>query len=80
MHEINPKFELFDIASVGAGNWIVGGCVRDRNCPDWGMPGGPREIQKYREQSQNVDENKAHHFFEGCELCAFRAQFNKNRA
>ena len=24
MREINPKFELFDIAHVGAGNWIVG--------------------------------------------------------
>jgi hypothetical protein len=24
MREINPKFELFDIASVGAGDWIVG--------------------------------------------------------
>ncbi len=24
MREINPKFELFDIAHVGAGDWIVG--------------------------------------------------------
>jgi hypothetical protein len=24
MREIEPKFELFDIAHVGAGNWIVG--------------------------------------------------------
>jgi len=24
MREINPKFELFGIAHVGAGNWIVG--------------------------------------------------------
>jgi hypothetical protein len=23
MREINPKFELFDIAHVGAGDWIV---------------------------------------------------------
>ena len=24
MHEIDPKFELFDIAQVRAGNWIAG--------------------------------------------------------
>ena len=24
MREIEPKFELFDIATVGAGDWIVG--------------------------------------------------------
>ncbi len=24
MHEKDPKFELFDIAHVGAGDWIVG--------------------------------------------------------
>jgi hypothetical protein len=37
-------------------------------------------MQEYREQSQNVDENKAHHFFEGCESRAFGVPIGPNQA
>jgi hypothetical protein len=67
MREIEPKFDLFDIAHVGAGNWIVGDAV-GTDIARLGKTRGDRErIQECREQSQEVAENKAHHFFECCE-------------
>jgi hypothetical protein len=80
MREIEPKFEPFDIAHVPAGDWIVGGCGRDRDCPAGRNAGDRERIQKYREQSQNVAENKAHHFFVGCESGAFGAPIGTSQA
>src|SRR5271157_4415718 len=80
MRELDPKFELFDIAHVRPGDWIVGGCGRDRNCSTEADPGDRERIQEYREQSQNVAENKAHHFFEGCESGALGAPICTNQA
>src|SRR5271157_1117299 len=80
MHEIDPEFELFDIPNVGAANWIVGGCDRDQNCPAVGNPADRQKIQEYRKRSQNVDENKGHHFFEWGKSGAFGAPIGANQA
>jgi hypothetical protein len=80
MREIEPKFELFDIAQAGAGNWIVGDGAGTEIARLGGNPGDRERIQKYREQSQNVDENKAHHFFVGGKSGAFGAPIGKNQA
>ncbi len=62
MHEIESTLELFDIAHAGAGNWILVDAAGPK-LPGLGETRGTaREFKKYREQSQNVDENKAHHF------------------
>jgi hypothetical protein len=66
MREINPKFELFDTAHVPAGDWIVGDGAEPKIAPLGETRGTAREFKKYREQSQNVAENKVHHFFECC--------------
>jgi hypothetical protein len=48
---------------------------------DWGKPRRTaREFKKYWEQSQNVDENKAHHFFEWCKSGAFGSPSGTNLA
>jgi len=78
MHETDAKFELIYIAPVLAGEWIVGGCGRDRDCPAGGNRGHRERIQEYREQSQEVAENKGHNFFQFCKLRAFCAQFGTN--
>jgi hypothetical protein len=47
----------------------------------WGeTPANRERIQKSGEQSQNVDENKAHHFFEWCKSGAFGAPTGTNQA
>ena len=79
MREIEPKFELFDIAHVGAGDWNAGDGAADRKCPAGGNPGDCERIQKYWEQSQKLIENKAHHFFERCKLGAFCAPIGTNQ-
>ena len=62
MREIDATLALFDIAHVGAGDRSTGGSGRDQDSPTGANPEGCERIQKRPEQSQNVDENKAHHF------------------
>ena len=62
MHEIEPKFELFGIAHAGAGNWILVDAAATEIARLGETRGTAREFKKCPEQSQNVAENKAHHF------------------
>ena len=80
MRDREPKFEPFDAAHVGAGDWTVGGFGRDRNCPAGGNSGYREGLEKYWEQSQEVAENKAHHFFELCKSGAFGAPIGTRQA
>ena len=78
MREVDAKFDLFEIVHVGAGDWATGGRGRDRKSPTGANPGDCARIQKRREQSQNVDENKAHHFL-NVALGAFDAPMGTNQ-
>ena len=80
MHEIDPKFELFDSARVGAGDWTVRDAPGTEIARLGETPANRERIQKSGEQSQNVDENKAHHFFEWCKSGAFGAPTGTNQA
>jgi hypothetical protein len=76
MHEIESKFELFDIVHAGAGNWISVDAARTEIARLGGTPGDRDRTQEYRKQSQNVAENKAHHFSQCCKLGAFGTPFS----
>jgi hypothetical protein len=51
-----------------------------RQAPELAGWGNSERMQKHREQSQNVDENKAHHFFQGCKSGAFGGPIGANQA
>jgi len=77
MRAFNTEFELFDATRVPAGVWDA----RMRPCwrlPAWRRSGGARENTKQLEQSQGVLENKGHHFFEWCKLCASCTRISTN--
>ena len=80
MCEIEPRFELIEIAHVGEGARIVGRRGRGRSCRAGGEPRNHERMREYREQSQNVDENKAHHFLEGYKSAVFGAPIGADQA
>jgi hypothetical protein len=79
VYEIESEFELFDIVHAGTGNWISLDAARTETARLGRNPGDRGRIQEYREQSQNVAENKAHHFSKCCKLCAFGTPFSTNQ-
>ena len=80
MRETEQKFELFDSARVGAGDWTVGDAAGTEIARLGETPATAREFKNPREQSQNVDENKEHHFFEWCKSRAFGSPSGTNLA
>ena len=80
MREIEQEFELFDSARVGAGDWTVGDAPGTEIARLGETPANRERIQKFGEQSQNVDENKEHHFFEWCKSGAFGSPSGTNLA
>jgi hypothetical protein len=64
MRALDPRFEHFDVADVPTGAWTAETRLG-------GNPEARSKIQKERERSQNVIENKGCHFFEHCKFDAF---------
>jgi hypothetical protein len=80
MREMEPKFELFAIARVGAGNRIVGAVAGTGIARLWESRGTAREFKNTGNKARMLLKTKRITFFEGCKSGTRGAPIAANQA
>jgi hypothetical protein len=80
MREIEPKFELFDIASVGAGDWIVGDAAGTEIARLGETRGTAREFKNSGNKARMLMKTKDITFLSAANYARFTRNLVPNRA
>ena len=80
MREMKPRFELFDIASIGAGDWIVGDVAETEIARMGETRGTAREFKNTGNKARMLMKTKDITFLSAANYARFARNLAPNRA